>query len=190
VAVGFSMSGNILLKFLAETGSTGSAQLRGALAVNPAVDLAACVAKLEERQNRLYNKRFVRLLLKQRRLNAKRAGQELDKIRAHSLREYDTLYTAPRWGFASAEDYYERASAAPLLEQISTRTTILTAADDPIVPIQSLPGQLSDSTELLAVPAGGHMGFLAAGKTPLGNRRWLDWMVLSIAERLLGNVHQ
>ena len=82
--------------------------------------------------------------------------------RVATIRAWDGLVVAPRWGFASAEDYYARASAAPLLGAIRLPTWMVLAENDPMVPPQTVRPSLanvSTSTEVTWTRRGGHVGF-------------------------------
>jgi predicted alpha/beta-fold hydrolase len=98
------------------------------------------------------------------------------------LRTFDRLYTAPRAGFASREDYYAQCSAKGELSKIRVPTTILAAEDDPIVPSAIFKDAvLAGQVRLWMVPGGGHMGFISRHMTDLGSRRWLDAQVVAWA---------
>lgn len=184
IAVGYSMSGNILLKYLGETASTSG--LAGAVAVNPPVDLAQCIAALERRENRFYHRRFTKLLQTLLENNATRSTEPpvVTSTNARSVREFDTAVTAPSWGFESAEHYYDVESARHVVHHIVTPTWVITTADDPFVPVSTF-HELSwpDAVRLHIADRGGHMGYVARRPTPSGNRRWLDYAILAITEK-------
>ena len=95
-----------------------------------------------------------------------------------SLRQFDDIYTAPRWGYADALDYYGKASALPWIPAIRVPTFILTARDDPFVavePFDALP--TLPSIEVLISAHGGHMGFL--GSDGNGGIRWAEAQVVN-----------
>jgi predicted alpha/beta-fold hydrolase len=179
--VGFSMGANLVLKLLGELGLQRPANLAGALAVAPPIDLIACAQNMETGLNMLYNRKFLRNLLREAVLRSKRVPREfappLHPLPRH-LRDFDKRFTAPLGGFESAEDYYHRASSAPLLKEIDAPTVVLAAADDPIVPVGPFAAaSYSSSTQLVIVPSGGHLGFFAKkGADP--DRRWLDWRIV------------
>jgi hypothetical protein len=94
------------------------------------------------------------------------------------LRHVDEWVTAPLGGFASVDEYYELASAGPKLQHVRIPTTILAAADDPVVPAQPLRRfSVSDAVRIVITPSGGHLGYIAR---PNGDPdlRWLDWRVV------------
>ncbi|MEM8885017.1 MAG: thioesterase, partial [Planctomycetota bacterium] len=160
IAIGFSLSGNALLLLL----SRGEGP-DGAIAVNAPIDLAACSDAISTGFNRVYDVRFVH----QCRIDPRARGKGIKPW--HTLREVDERYTAPAAGYRDAADYYETCSAGPRMGTIDRPTVLLTAADDPFVPIESYENlDLNRSIHLHVEPVGGHMGYLAAGP----RRRWLD----------------
>jgi predicted alpha/beta-fold hydrolase len=94
------------------------------------------------------------------------------------LREYDELITAPLAGYASVDEYYSRTSPGPRLAEIRVPTTILAAADDPVVPSEPLEQvRRSEAVEVHIARHGGHLGFVGRhGDDP--DRRWMDWRVV------------
>lgn len=181
VLLGFSLGGAITLKMLGECGSHAPGALTHAVAVCPPVDLLTCARAIRRPSRRFYERYLVTCLLQQlaerRRLVPEAPVPELPG-RIGSMWEFDELYTSRVEGFGSAESYYCESSAARLLPDIRLPTLILTAADDPMVPIEIFDGMpLSTSTRLIVTEHGGHMGYIAqAGEDP--DRRWLDWRVI------------
>ncbi len=184
VALGFSLGGNVLLKYLAEAGS-GSG-LAAAATVSVPFDLAASAAWLERTDALPYRRYFLRSLKRKAAWKALRFPGAFDAraaARARTLREFDEAVTAPVHGFASATDYYARCSSLPLLAGVATPTLLLQARDDPFVP----PATLSRVAEVpnpalrrLFPDRGGHVGFLETA--PRGAPRpWaepvlVDWL--------------
>lgn len=174
--IGYSLGGNVALKLAGELGPEGSKLLRGVIAVSAPVDLAACVQAMEAPENRFYDRRFVRQMV--RRIGRDR-GFALDGVR--SVREFDDRVTAPHFGFRDAWDYYRTQSAVHVLDRICVSTLIVSAADDPLVPagIFEHPSILSNPhLNLRLVPHGGHLGFIARWKP----RLWLDEFLLEWIE--------
>ncbi len=163
---GYSLGGNLTLKLAGDFGVNPPKELRAVCAVSPTMDLAVCVAALEERQNAIYQRHFVRnLKLRMRRKARAWPGRfSLDALgRVRTIREFDDAYTAPFHGFENAADYYHRASAMRVIERITVPTLIITAADDPFVP----PGPFRDPAvtgnrhvRVIVTPHGGHCGFV------------------------------
>lgn len=176
-AVGFSLGGNALLKYLGERGST--APLTAAAAVSVPFDLDACARRIDRGFSRVYQAYLVRRMKASTYARAKRLGglpvdlEALGQVR--SFREFDDLMTAPLHGFAGAADYYARASSGPWLREIAIPTRIIHARDDPFVGPEPVPGRkdVARTVELDVSEHGGHVGFVAAGP---GGRvyRWID----------------
>ncbi len=181
VPVGFSMSGNTLLKFLATIDHTAF-PLKGAVAVNPAADLSRCMKAIELPVNRFYHRRFTKLLIHQRIANE--PMEDRDALRftlgsVQSIRSFDEVVTTRAWGFSDPEDYYQSQSAHLLLHRITLSTVIVTAEDDPLIPTDIFRDAVfSPSISLHIAQGGGHMGYLSAKRTPQGDRRWQDYMVV------------
>ncbi len=194
--IGFSLGGNLALKLSAEAVDEPLTGLDCVLAASPPLDLAASCRQIQRDENRLYNRNFLRALRGEvARLHA--AFPELGSVdlsRVTSLYEFDNVYTAPRNGFANAEDYYTRSSAGPLLPRIALPGLVVHAEDDPFIPLASIlqcsfPPQL----RLELIPKGGHMGFIS--RSPWnGDRRWLDsrlaaWLIEHWGLNGRGNSH-
>ncbi len=181
---GFSLGGNIVLKLLGEAPHLVPANVVRAAAVNPPVDLAQSVLNLGRPSLKVYDRYFVRLLL--RRLNA-RKQQPTDtasfpfRSRPRCLFDFDDQYTAPQSGFRDARDYYARCSSAQFLPSIRVPTLILTSGDDPLVPVAMFNSlQLSSDVRLHIAEGGGHLGYFARrGNDP--DERWLDWRIVDWA---------
>ena len=182
--VGFSLSGNIALKLLGENPGRLPPELDRAMAVNPSIDLKACVENLDRLANRMYDLHIVRSLDRNvRRLRRLVPGAPVPESyrRPHRLFDFDNRYTAPLAGFENAHEYYFRCSATQFVPRIRVRTLILTSRDDPLVPIAPFEKlNLPESVSLLMTDHGGHLGYIAKhGIDP--DRRWLDWRVIDWA---------
>lgn len=166
---GFSLSGNIVLKFAGEQSEHMPPEIRGICAVSPSIDLSACADAIEVGANRIYQYRFMRSLRRRLRRKQKLYPQLYDTRNIHALRtlrSFDERYTAPDGGYSGAADYYARASALPLIRFIKTPTLIIHAEDDPFIPFCSFRDSSIANNPyviLLAPPRGGHVGFLSIG---------------------------
>ena len=173
--IGYSMGGNLVLKLAGELGSAAPAELRSVVAVSPAADLAASADAMHELSNRLYERRFLRALLKRYRRKTMFFPRAFDPQRAtgiRSIRDFDDRITALYSGFQSADDYYERASAARVLDRIATPTLILHACDDPFIRLLPRTRALiaaNPCITLLEPEHGGHCAFLADPDPANGN---------------------
>jgi predicted alpha/beta-fold hydrolase len=165
--IGYSMGGNLVLKLAGELGATAPVQLRSVTGISPAVDLGPSADALHQPQNRLYEMKFLRALLRRFRRKTMLFPRAYDANRAagiRSLRDFDERITALYSGFAGAEDYYYRAAAARVLDRITVPTLILHALDDPFVRLtaESRSAILANpNITLVESEHGGHCAFLA-----------------------------
>ena len=198
-AVGYSLGGNVLLKYLGESGA--DSQLQGAVAVSVPFRLDQCADRIGLGFSRIYQAHFMREMIayvkdKQRlfshqgqadRLSILEKLGPLDGMR--TFWEFDGRITAPLHGYADAQDYYKRASSRYFLGRIETPTLIIQAADDPFVFSHSVPdaSELSASTELELHAHGGHVGFVAGSpRRPVYylERRIPQWLTEQAAKPL------
>ena len=180
---GFSMGGNLVLKLAGEWGSTGPHQFRAVAAVCPAINLAASADALHLRSNRLYEQYFLWNLNRRLRTKARLFPGAFDTSRLRgirSLREFDDRITAFYCGFTGADDYYDRAAAAHVIDRIAVPTFILNAANDPFIRI--LPEtrrNILDNPHITFVETedGGHCSYLA---DPNGSSdgRWAESQIV------------
>jgi uncharacterized protein len=165
--IGYSMGGNLVLKLAGDLGVSAPAVLRSVIGVSPAVDLGPSADALHLPQNRLYEMKFLRNLLRRFRRKAMLFPRAYDRNRAagiRSLREFDDRITALYSGFASADDYYYRAAAARVLDRIAVPTLILHALDDPFIRLTAEPRESINANShitLIETKHGGHCAFLA-----------------------------
>ncbi|REK08609.1 MAG: alpha/beta fold hydrolase [Planctomycetota bacterium] len=179
--VGFSLGGNITLKLLGELGDRPCGHLDSAMAVCPPVDLAACSRQIQKRPNQLYDRYFVRLLIRQ----VESRGQLLSGAAVmpqgsvpRTLWDFDNTYTSIVCGFGTADGYYRQASSLPLLGGIRLPTLILASRDDPMIPPDALlRTRLPAAVRLLMTDSGGHLGFVGRRGVD-ADRRWMDWRVV------------
>jgi predicted alpha/beta-fold hydrolase len=183
VAVGYSLGGNVLLKYLGEYGR--GAPLSAAVAVSAPLDLAATCRSMMAPRNALYHRYFLGELRAETLGEGARPTPEERRavLAARSIREFDDAFTAPRNGFAGAEDYYRRCSSANFLGAIEVPTLLVHSEDDPIVPaapFQAREWRTNPRLLPLLLRRGGHVGF--------HDRRggtWHDRAILRFFERAL-----
>ena len=172
--IGYSMGGNLVLKLAGDLAVRAPVELRSIIGVSPVIDLADSADALHEPFNRIYERRFLKHLLKRFRRKAAIFPTLYDATLAeeiYSLREFDDRITAHFSGFSSADDYYFRAASARVLSSIAIPTLILHALDDPFIRLSSASHEalLANPYITLLEPAhGGHCAFLAR---PDPNRR-------------------
>ncbi len=166
VIAGYSLGGNLTLKLAGELGETPPPELKAVCAVSPTMDLARCVEALERRSNFTYQWNFVRnLKARMRRKNAAFPDAfPLGPLRGiRTVRQFDEAYTAPHHGFRDAADYYHRASAIRVVSRIQVPALLLTAEDDPFVPIAPFDNAaIAGNPRVIVVRTrrGGHCAFV------------------------------
>ncbi len=175
-AVGFSLGGNVLLKYLGERGT--EAGLRAAVAVAVPFVLSDAADRLERGFSRVYQWWLLRSL--RAKVREKHRGglgtigsERLDHLR--TFWAFDDAVTAPLHGFTGADDYYTRSSSRQFLGGIAVPTLILHSADDPFMTPLAIPqpAELSATTRLELSERGGHGAFVA-GPFPGLHHYWLE----------------
>ncbi len=187
VAAGYSLGGNLALRLAGLRSPEALPALKAVCAVSPVLELEACVRALERRSNVIYQWNFVRnLKARMRRKAAAHPGRydvaRLGRIR--SVRAFDAAYTAPFFGFASPEDYYYKAAALRVIDRIRIPALIITAADDPFVPVDSFrdPNIANNPHVTLVVTEhGGHCGFLGDPEGPGDDGYWAERAIVGFA---------
>jgi predicted alpha/beta-fold hydrolase len=180
VLAGFSLGGNVVVKYLGERGEGAPAEVAGAAAISVPFDLSRCAAALDGPGfwNWVYRERFLATLREKALDLARRFPDRLDPAavrRVRSFADFDGAVTAPLHGFASAEDYWRRSSSGPFVAGVRRPLLALSALDDPLVPPASLPLEAARRNPLvtLLTPArGGHVGFVSGG--PLRPICWAE----------------
>ncbi|HEX7956650.1 MAG TPA: alpha/beta fold hydrolase [Pyrinomonadaceae bacterium] len=189
--VGFSMSGNMVLRLAGEYGADFPAALKGVAAVSPSIDLDSCATALERRGNALYQWSFVSHLRDRVRRKARLRPGDFDTRPLRSLRtirQFDERYTAPHGGYRDAADYYARTSSRAVLGDIRVPALVVHSEDDPLIPAEPFrDAAIADNPEVLLVLTrrGGHVGFLSdrvAGE----DRHWAENRVVEFCEHLAG----
>lgn len=181
-AVGVSLGGNALLKWLGEQGRQACRLLDGVVTVSVPLDLAAAGKALASGFNLLYTRHFLDTL-------KRKATEKLDRFpglfdadavaACSTLYEFDNLVTAPLHGFRDTEDYWDRSSSKPWLKHIEVPTLVINALNDPFMPPSALPGpnDVSSAVMLEFPEQGGHAGFL---NPPFPGRLiWLPERIIS-----------
>jgi predicted alpha/beta-fold hydrolase len=185
-AVGISLGGNALLKWLGESGAVPNDILCAAVAISAPLDLTASGHQLARGFNRLYTQRFLKTLKHKASEKLLRYPVLFDADRmlaARTLYQFDDAVTAPLHGFASADDYWRRASSKPWLAAIRLPCLVLNAQNDPFLPAYALPtpAQVAAQVTLDFPRQGGHVGFVS-DRWP-GNLDWLPQRILRFFQR-------
>ncbi|CAN5588261.1 alpha/beta fold hydrolase [soil metagenome] len=185
--VGFSLGGNMVLKLAGEYGEHPPKEVIAVSAISPSVDLDASGNSICRRSNWIYHRDFVRRLKSRIRVKGKLYPQIYDTRDLHlvrTIREFDERFTAVAHGFASAADYYYRASALRVIDKISIPTLIVHAQDDPFIPFAPLrhPSVGANPYILLLDPVrGGHVAFVATAANG-EDRFWAENRVLEFCK--------
>jgi predicted alpha/beta-fold hydrolase len=186
-AIGVSLGGNALLKWLGERGEEARALVRRAAAVSAPIDLAAAGRALDRGLNRLlYTRHFLSTLKPKSlaKLEVFPGVYDAATVRAaHSFRQFDNVVTAPMHGFRDVDHYWSAASSGPWLERIRVPTLLINARNDPFLPEDELvaAAQKAAPCVVLEFPrTGGHAGFLAG---PFPGHQWLPRRLLEFLEQ-------
>lgn len=176
---GFSLGGNVVLKFTGESGDRLRGLVAGAVSISTPIDLAACCRQMMRLENRIYERRFLGRLKDRYRQRCAEYPEiyqlnGLDQVR--SVYGFDDVVTAPYFKFGTAENYYRTQSANNFIEGISIPTLMIQAEDDPLIPfsVYSHPAIAGNpQVSLVSTPHGGHVGFISR----YSPRFWADQTV-------------
>jgi uncharacterized protein len=165
VLAGCSLGGNVLVKWLGEQGVSVAREIKAAVALSVPFDLALSAQTLDGPGfwRWLYRTRFLRTLKRKslKKLRKFPGAADEDRVRqARTLFEFDDALTARLHGFAGATDYYAQSSSGKFVEQVRTPLLLLSAADDPFIPVQCIPQVTNPSVTVEVSPQGGHLGFV------------------------------
>jgi predicted alpha/beta-fold hydrolase len=177
--VGFSLGGNVALKLAGELGDEGSRRIRGVIGISTPIDLLACARRIGERDNLVYERRFVRKM--RTRLLATGRYPPIQVASLRTLWALDDGITAPSFGFGTADCYYRTQSALGFIGRVRVPVLLIQAKDDTFIPFGAFESDAvrnNPRIELLATSHGGHVAFL--GRQP--HRFWaedaaVEWIV-------------
>lgn len=184
-AIGFSLGGNVLLKWLGE--QQDNVNLFAAVAVSVPFSLACCATKLDSGVSKIYRanlleeskayivEKYLHLTKIGNTVAAEQIKQLGDLSQINSFWEYDERVVAKLYGFASVHDFYARSSSRQFLKTIRVPTLVLHSQDDPFMTKDAIPSRedLSPSVTLEITKKGGHVGFVS-GKNPFRPIYWLE----------------
>lgn len=163
VLTGYSLGGNMLLKFLAEYGRGFPVLAAGS--VSAPIELTESSRRFLDRRNWLYH-RWLLARMKEETLagppDALSTAERRIVESVATVLEFDDRHVAPRNGFAGAADYYAKCSALDFLPAIEVPTLLIHAEDDPWIPAMSYRKAMragNDRLTCLLAPGGGHVGF-------------------------------
>jgi predicted alpha/beta-fold hydrolase len=168
--IGFSLGGNLTLKYLGEKGDDIPPHVKGGVAFSVPLNLDSSCVAISRSSNFLYSRRFLRSLKKKILSKAKLMdGLNIEGIdRLNNLRDFDDRYTAPLHGFASANAYYKACSSLYFLDRIRVPTLVVNAQNDPFLGPDCFPSASESKHVSFEYPShGGHVGFARFGQNGL-----------------------
>jgi uncharacterized protein len=169
ILIGFSLGGNIVLKYLGENNSFVSSHVSKSVVFSVPCDLSSCVRKLSSRANYIYLHNFLLTLKAKLVRKAEQYPDILDGVnlsKIHSFTDFDNYVTAPLFGFKNAAHYYSECSAIKVIPEISIPCLIVNAKNDPILDLSHAPIEECRYSKWVSLeqPArGGHLGFMKEG---------------------------
>lgn len=188
--LGFSLGGNVVLKYLGERPKAVHPKVRAGVAISAPVDLAGSASRIGHPSNRFYMRRFVRLLSAKIERKAELYPELIDPEGCRRMRDFhafDGAYTAPLNKFASAEDYWQRCSSLNWLADIDRPALIINARNDPFLSPSCFPEDLAKCSDTLysCFPdEGGHLGFPGLR---VGGSSWHEAVALDFLEERCGS---
>jgi len=184
LVVGYSLGGNLLLKYLGETGA--AAPVRAAAVVSAPIDLSRTAAFMLRPRNRIYGRWFARSLRRDALAHGDLDPRERAAVRAaHSVHAFDDALVAPRNGFRDAEDYYTKCGGQRFLSAIRVPTLVIHAPNDPWIPIapfRAVNWRGNAALRPLLEARGGHVGFHGRGSLI----PWHDRCIVRFFARMAG----
>jgi len=179
IIVGFSLGGNLTLKYIGENRDNLSPKVKGGIAVSVPVDIATSEEEMDKLKNKLYMEIFFKTMKNKVLEKAHKFPEyNLDKdklFKATKFKHLEYLYTVPVFGFESPEDYWQKASSKPYLAHIKRPTLLINAKDDTFLSNECYPFDEAHNSDYFFLEApnyGGHVGFMTSFKPP--ENRWLE----------------
>ena len=182
--VGFSLGGNLVLKYNGDGLFDLDSKIKANVAVSVPVDLKGSSISLKQKENLLYKWRFLRTLSKKMHLKHKQYPKELDLKHlknVKNLTDFDEYFTSKINGFRDANDYYFKASSRQFIPSISKPTLLINAKDDPFLSKSCFPineAKKSKCFHLMTPRYGGHVGFISKG-----DFYWSEYEILNFINR-------
>jgi len=176
--VGYSLGGNVLLKWLGE--QSEKVNVKAAVAVSVPLMLNVCADEIHQGFSRMYEIALLRTLRQKTLQKTLKFGSSIlpeirDIPKLNSFWKFDNQVTAPTHGYKNAEDYYKKASSRQFVKHIRIPTLIIQAKDDPFMNANVLPdmNEIPNNVTLEANAHGGHVGFIK-GKWPWSAEYYLE----------------
>lgn len=190
-AIGFSLGGNLLLKWLGETGWQNP--LKAAIAVSVPFELHKAARRIQQGFSRFYQWYFIRILRMRLSKKFRDMSTPLEQsifyniFKISTMIDFDDKVTAPLHGFSGVDEYYNTASSRQYLSRIHVPTLVLHAKDDPFMSEDIIPDEkeLSPEVRLEVTDSGGHVGFVG-GVYPWSPKYWLEERAPQFFKEFLG----
>lgn len=188
--LGYSLGGNVVCKWLGETGHDAARWVGQACVCCAPFDLRTCQTRLDRGFNRhVYCRHFLRSLKKKVRWKMDLLSGRVDLesgLSATTMYQFDEAITAPLHGFDNALDYYRKASSKPWLKHIEVPLLVIHSLDDPLVPSSVVPGREEinpQTTRRLITRRGGHLGFITRDGSNWLEDRIVSWFQAGVSPR-------
>lgn len=187
IMIGFSLGGNMTLKYLGEWAAQTDPAIKCAIAISVPIDLHSCSLRIISPSNFIYDKRFLRSLRKKVHLKHQQFPDTFKPTllkHVKNLWDFDEYYTAPLHGFDGAKGYYRDCSSLPGLKNIRIPTLLINAIDDPMLGEECYPYQIAKESQHLHFAApkyGGHCGFY----TQQQRHFWQEQQMMTFVKRHL-----
>lgn len=186
--VGFSLGGNMVLKYLGEQEKNLPKELNAAISVSPPCDLKGSSYELAKKSNAIYMKRFLKTLtLKVFEKSKQFPNEKIDLkgiMNSKNFADFDNLFTAPSFGFKDAHDYWAKASSLFNLDKIQLPTYLLSAKNDPFLSDSCLPHDIATNQPFLFLETprhGGHIGFIQSFNNAKNN--WMEKKIANFIQK-------
>ncbi len=187
IIIGFSLGGNLTLKYLGEYQQTLSPKIKGAIAISVPVDITTAEKEMDKLKNKLYVEIFFKTLknkILEKAFKFPEYNLDKDKLfKATKFKHLEILYTVPVFGFKSPEDYWKKASSKPYLSNIDRPTLLINAKDDTFLSPECYPIKeaMQSNYFFLETPEyGGHVGFITSFKQQ--ENKWLEQRITRFIE--------
>ncbi|WP_422091401.1 YheT family hydrolase [Tenacibaculum ovolyticum] len=190
VIVGFSLGGNLTLKYLGEYINI-PLKVKGGIAISVPIDLTTSQAELSKLKNKIYLNEFLKTLkLKILEKSEKFPEYKINKrllFKATKFRHLEKQYTVPVFGFKSSDDYWLKASSKPYIPKIKVPTLLINSLDDSFLSKECYPfkeAQNSDNFYLLTPNYGGHVGFTSSFNN--NENKWIEKKITEFIQENIG----
>ncbi len=183
--VGFSLGGNIVLKYLGDGIYPLDSKLKASVGISVLVDLYGAALELSKLKNRLYTRRFLKTLFKKMRLKDEQYPSKIDLNRLKEVKnliDFDDHFTSVINGFSDARDYYSQCNSKQFLANIKIPTLIINALDDPFLSDSCYPTEEASKNKylnLMSPKYGGHVGFFY----PRSEYLWNEEQILKFIDK-------